>query len=92
MSVLIRGPLPPVEVLEKYLAQIKNGKIKGWIFVKRLDAITQRTDGEPVRIPGIEVIGEGITNLDLKYVAKKIMERAQDYDDIQEQYDTGFLE
>ena len=89
MSSIIRRA--PEKTLERYLEAIKEGKIPAWVFIKRLDAITQDADGEPTQKVGIEIIGEGFTSYDYKFLAAKLVEKSLEAQKAEDEYDLGLI-
>lgn len=74
MSVFERRD--PVERLEELLEKIKQGKLKGWVFVHRRDKISQDSFGEPVTTPDVEACMDQVNSGDLRFIAQKLLKYA----------------
>ena len=74
MSIV--GRREPIERLEELVREIKEGNLKGWVFVHRLDSITQDSFGEPVTTPDVEACMDQVDSEDLRFIAQKLLKYA----------------
>ena len=79
MSEIVKD-LPMGEMI-KLIQFIHEGKINAWLFVTRSVTLDQRiSDGEPITTYDVNILSEGMSPGDLRYIAGKLMEKADKVD------------
>ncbi len=96
-----RGPAKPIDVLKAFAKRIEEGKLKGWIFlyplhavhVKRVIETTGGQVSDSTTELGVAFLSDegGLSSADLRWVAAKLTQKADEIDMVNEKWKRGEL-